>query len=183
MAKEIILAGYFIEAVELCEKCGYEIIGYTDFKKQNTKHKYLGTDKEFMNNNAEYRNFPIFIVPDNVFVREKLYHFYKNNNFMIETVISPSATISPSAIIGEGSVICDRCNISSEVIIGKCARVNTMANCMHNSEIGDFCIIAPSAVLLGYVKVLNKAYVGANATILPHVSILGGGSRCWSSRN
>lgn len=172
MRKKIILAGYFIEAAELCEKCGYEVVGYTDFKSQNTKYEYLGTDEEFIK--CSDKKIPIFIVPDNVFARDKLYHLYKSKNFMIETVISPTATLSPSAVIGEGSVICDGCNISSEVTIGKCARINTMANCMHNAEIGDFCIIAPSAVLLGHVRVLNKAYVGANATILPNISIWGG---------
>lgn len=174
MCKKIILVGFFCEAIELCEKCGYEIVGYVENKKNDSQYKYLGNDSEFIKKRNEYQSYELFLVPDNPKVRQKLYNIYHNNGFRFATLISPQAIVSKSAHIGEGCMIQDGVNISSNVVLGKCVRVNSMANCMHDVHIEDFCVIAPSAVLLGHVNILDKAYIGANATVLPKLTINGG---------
>ncbi len=171
---KIILIGFFGEIVELCERCGYEIIGYVDNECTNGTYTYLGNDQEFLQKKEKFYNIPLFLTPDNPSIREKLYNLYSENGFSFQTIISPLATVSKTAIIAEGCMIQDGCNISSGVRLGKCVRVNSLANCMHDVSVDDFCVIAPSSVLLGHVNVKNKAYIGANATILPHIVVDGG---------
>ena len=48
-------------------------------------------------------------------------------------------------------------------------KVNTNANIMHDCLIGNYVTVAPNAVLLGKVEIDDKAYIGANATLLPSV--------------
>lgn len=167
--KPIILVGAFSEAIELCEKCGYEIIGIVDSIKRDTYEGYrvLGTDADLIKMKGQYSNIPLVIVPDSPKVRKKLYMYYLRHGFHFETVISPNATISPSAAIGEGCFIQNNCNISSKVILKNGVRINCGANIMHEAYVDEFSTIAPNAVILGRCKIGKEAYIGANATILP----------------
>ncbi len=179
--KNVILIGYFTETAELLENNGYKIIGYVDKDISNCNYPYLGNDTEFISNKEIYKNFSLFLVPDNPFVRKSLYTYYHSEGFHFETVISKNAFVSKSAIISEGCMIQSGCNISSNVTLGCCVRINSLANIMHDCKIGDFSVVAPSAVLLGKVTLNDCVYIGSNATVLPEVqietgSILGAGA-------
>lgn len=176
MSKAIILIGYFSEAVELCEKAQYKIVGIVDNKQPiGCPYDYIGDDAHMLNNSEKYFDIPLFLVPDAPKARKKLYNLYHQKGFRFETVISPAAMVSKSAHIGEGCMIQDGCNISSNVKLGTCVRVNSLANIMHDSEIGDFSTIAPSGVILGRCKLKSLVYIGANATILPGKIVCLGG--------
>ncbi|MBQ9983281.1 MAG: hypothetical protein IJP29_01695 [Lachnospiraceae bacterium] len=171
--KSIILVGAFIEAVELCEKCGYHIVGITDpyLKGDFMSYPIIGTDDELILKKEQYGQNSLVLVPDSPVVREKLFFKYKESGFKFETIISPLASISKSATIGEGCVIADHCNVSSAVILGRGVRLNVCANIMHECVVDDFVTIAPNAVVLGRCKLASRSYIGANATILPEHSV------------
>lgn len=169
--KKVILIGFFSECVELCEKSGFKILGYVDKCNYFNNYNYLGNDDYFIKNKQKYLSNNLFLVPDSPSLRKRLYSKYTSEGFSFATVISPNAIISKTAVIGEGCMIQDGCNISSNVILEKCVRINSMANVMHDVSVSDFSVVAPSAVLLGHVKVNNEAYIGANATILPNLSV------------
>jgi acetyltransferase-like isoleucine patch superfamily enzyme len=57
------------------------------------------------------------------------------------------------------------------VRIGDFVKVNSAANLMHDSVVGDFTTIAPNAVILGRVSLRAGCYVGANATLLPGIEV------------
>lgn len=174
--KTVILIGGFIETIELCEKCGYDILGIADLCPcSGNRYTFIGTDTDLIRKSNKYKKIPLVIAPDDPLVREKLFKLYYQNGFHFETVISPDATISPSALIGEGCLIQSGSNISSKVFLGRGVRVNTGANVMHEVHVGDFSTIAPNAVVLGKCQVGKNVYVGANSTLLPECNI-GNGS-------
>jgi sugar O-acyltransferase (sialic acid O-acetyltransferase NeuD family) len=70
-----------------------------------------------------------------------------------------------------GADIMNRCLIGPRVQIGLGTLVNAAALVHHEAQIGEFCEIAPRAVLLGKVTLGNQVMVGANATILPGISV------------
>lgn len=82
-----------------------------------------------------------------------------------------SSVISPSAVIGTGSVVLQGVMIQTFVKIGSYVILNTRSSIDHDSEIGDFVHIAPGAVLCGRVKVGEGTLIGAGAVILPGVRI------------
>lgn len=166
----VILIGYFIETVELCEKCGYSIAGIVDRVDKGT-HPYLGDDDAFISNYINYIDIPLVITPDNPAVRSKLFKKYKGLGFKFKTLIAPDAVISKSASISEGCMIQSLCNVSSNTVLGNCVRVNIGANIMHDSHIEDFSVVAPNAVVLGYVSIAGESYIGANSTVLPNLRI------------
>lgn len=168
---KVILIGYFGEVAELCNLCGFEIVGVVDKVKPKGIDCFLGTDEQFADSYEKYVDIPLVITPDCPDIRNKLYERYKKLGFKMRTLISPYAVVSKTANIAEGCIIQSFCNISAECEIGVCVRLNTGANVMHNVFVGDFSTVAPAAVLLGYTSIGSKVYVGANSTILPRLSI------------
>lgn len=170
--KDIILVGAFIETIELCEECNYNIVGVVEDRNVDTcGYPWLGNDEEFLAKKESYIKIPLVNVPDSPIVRERLFNMYKKNGFSFETVISPHAKISKSAKVGEGCVIQAYSNISAKVIIGDCVRINTGANIMHECVVGSFSTIAPNVVLLGRCDIGEYGYIGANSTVLPNHKI------------
>lgn len=170
--KKIVLLGYFIETYELCKKIGYDILGYVDHHKiVDANCMYLGNDDEFMNKYSGDKDIYMVMVPDKPSVKKSIYERYHEAGFSFETVISPMATVSELAEIGEGCVIHDLCNVSPYVKLGKCTRMNVMANIMHESGVGNYSTLAPNSVVLGRCNIGQQCYIGANATILPECCI------------
>ena len=80
-------------------------------------------------------------------------------------VISDSATISSTAQICAGTIINPLARIEENVII------NTQALIEHDCLIGSFSHIAPSASLLGNVKVGALTMIGASTVVNPNLRI------------
>jgi sugar O-acyltransferase (sialic acid O-acetyltransferase NeuD family) len=83
----------------------------------------------------------------------------------------PAAIISPSATIGEGTVVMAGTVIQAETTIGNHAVINTSASIDHDCLIGDYVHIAPGAILCGDVEIGEGTLIGAGATVLPGISI------------
>ncbi|MBM4159408.1 MAG: acetyltransferase [Ignavibacteria bacterium] len=183
MKKKIIIVGGFHEVIELCEMCSYEIAGIIDNKLEGRYMGYniLGKDEDASAIKKEYKNIPIIVTPDSPQIRVKIVNFYLRLGYEFANIISPQAVISKSANLGKGIIVQSGVNISSGVVIDNFVRLNTKCNIMHDSVIGDYCTIAPNAVILGRVNVMKSCYIGANATVLPglsigEMSIIGAGS-------
>jgi len=94
----------------------------------------------------------------------------KNGNNLI-SIIDPSATISDTVKIGNGTVIMPNVVINANSIVKDCCIVNTGSIIEHDSIIGSFSHISPGAVLCGNVKIGKNVWIGANTTIINNIKI------------
>jgi sugar O-acyltransferase (sialic acid O-acetyltransferase NeuD family) len=85
--------------------------------------------------------------------------------------IHPTAIVSPSAQIGEGTVVMPGAIINADAVIGKHCIINTGASVDHECVVGDFCHIAPHASLCGQVHVGAGTLVGVGASVIPCIEI------------
>jgi sugar O-acyltransferase (sialic acid O-acetyltransferase NeuD family) len=97
------------------------------------------------------------------------------------TLIDPTSTISPRAVIGEGSMVLHRTVVQANTMIGKHVIINTGAQVDHDCAIGDFVHIGPGSVLCGTINIGEGTFIGAGTVIIPGVkigkwSIVGAGS-------
>lgn len=95
--------------------------------------------------------------------------------------IHPTAIISPTAEIGEGTVVMQGAIIQSNARVGKHCIVNTGASIDHECLLEDFVHVSPHATLCGNVQVGEGSWIGAGATVIPGVeigrwSVVGAGS-------
>ncbi|WP_276496865.1 acetyltransferase [Pontibacter litorisediminis] len=85
--------------------------------------------------------------------------------------IDKSVILSPSATVGEGTVVMQGAILQAEVQVGRHAIINTGAKIDHECVIGDFAHVSPGAVLCGNVSVGEGTWVGAGAVVIPGVKI------------
>ena len=87
------------------------------------------------------------------------------------TAIHPSAIISPSAKIGEGTVVMAGAVINADAVIGKHCIVNTGATVDHDCVIGDYCHIAPGANISGGTHIGEGTWIGVGACVIQCLNI------------
>ena len=85
--------------------------------------------------------------------------------------IHPNAIISPSAVIGIGSVVMHGAIVQSDAMIGCHCIVNTGASVDHECRIEDYVHISPHATLCGNVHVGEGSWIGAGATVIQGIRI------------
>lgn len=167
MCLRVIVLGAFLETIELCELCGYEIVGIIDneVKKSFSGYPILGRDADKFSLVKEFNNVSLVNGPDSSIIKKKLYDDYRSAGFPFATVISPKAYISKSAFIDEGCIIQSGVTVSSNVHIGKCCKLNFNCTIMHDVHINDYSILAPNSVVLGRSHIGEGVYIGASATV------------------
>ncbi len=87
------------------------------------------------------------------------------------TGVASSAIVSPSAEIGEGSVVMQGTILQSSCRIGRHCIVNTGASVDHECILEDYVHVSPHATLCGNVHVGEGAWIGAGAVVIPGVRI------------
>lgn len=95
----------------------------------------------------------------------------ENLNFTSTDFISiahQSASISPSAIIGHGSVIMPQAVVNADAIIGNHCILNSCSVLEHDSILEDFVHLCPNSTIAGTVKLGKGTFVGSGATIIPN---------------
>ncbi len=91
-------------------------------------------------------------------------------------VIHRAAWVSPSATIGEGTVVMAGAVINTGAQVGAHCVVNTGAVVEHDVILGDFVFLGPGCVIGGGARVETGAFVGIGASIRDH-HLVGAGAQ------
>lgn len=87
------------------------------------------------------------------------------------TAVHPSVLCSPTAKLGEGTIVLHGSIIQSNTELGRHVLINTAASIDHHNVIGDFAHISPHATLSGHVEIGEGTHVGVGATIIHCIKI------------
>ena len=174
--KKVILIGYSGHAyvvADIAIENQYNIIGYTEKSRvENNPFNlpFLGSEQEFnffhKNEGTNY-----FLGIGDNHLRERIYFQIEANNAQVSTLISFSASISKSVIIGNGTFVNRNVSINALAKIGKNVILNTACVIEHECEISDSVHIAPGVVLAGNVFVGERSFIGANSVVKQGVKI------------
>ncbi|MBO5312809.1 MAG: acetyltransferase [Clostridia bacterium] len=82
------------------------------------------------------------------------------------TAVHPSAQISKSAEIGEGTTVMPNAVVNADTVIGRHCIINTGAVIEHDCEIGDYTHISPRGVVCGVSKVGKNVWLGAGSIVI-----------------
>ena len=91
------------------------------------------------------------------------------------SIVHPTAVVSPSANIGEGTYVGATAVVSSNAVIGNGCIINIGASIGHDAILGDNCVINPGARISGNCSVGSRTLIGANVFVFQGKSI---GSDC-----
>lgn len=104
-------------------------------------------------------------------VRMAKHHELEDRGIALGLAIHPSSVVSPSASVGEGTVIMAQAAINAACRIGRGAIINTGATVDHECILGDGVHISPGAHLAGNVTIAPRAHVGIGAAVIQGISI------------
>lgn len=160
-----------VEAAAAMNKWGK--IAFLDDKHQSIvqHHGYpvLGTLDSYSKYFEEYKD--LFIAVGNN--QDRLEHMekYTKAGFNIPVIIHPSAMISDTAEICQGTVILANVAINASVTIGRGSIINTSSSIDHDCVLGDAVHICPGTNLAGGVNVGQLSMIGIGSSIIQGVNI------------
>lgn len=148
----------------------YKLVGFTDmsFKTSYMGCPYLGTDevlKKLFSQGVSNAFIGIGYMGSGK-IRDRLYDMVLKIGYKVPCVVDPSAIVSGSATLGNGSFVGKNSVINAEADIGEMCIINTGAIVEHECHIGSFSHISVGAALCGNVNVGSHALIGAGTTII-----------------
>lgn len=87
------------------------------------------------------------------------------------TLVHPTAWVSPSAVIGRGSVLLPRSVLHTAASVGDVCIVNSGAIVEHDCRLDDAVHVSPGAILCGGVVVGARSAIGAGSVIIPELTV------------
>ncbi len=86
--------------------------------------------------------------------------------FRLCTLRDPSARMSPTSSVGEGTVICAGVVITTNVLIGRNVHINLDCTIGHDAILEDEVTLAPGVHVSGRVHIERGAYIGTGAVLI-----------------
>jgi sugar O-acyltransferase (sialic acid O-acetyltransferase NeuD family) len=97
--------------------------------------------------------------------RRFVFEQYRARGFDAAVVRHPRATVSPTAEIGAGTVLCAGAVVGAQAQLGVGVIVNHNAVVEHDCVVGDFAHLAPGSVLAGAASLGRDSFLGAGSTV------------------
>lgn len=109
-------------------------------------------------------------------VKEKIYNKIKDKieSCDFPVLIHPDVTYderSGKVVFGEGSIVCSKSVLTTEITLGRFVVVNIGCTIGHESSIGNFATLSPGAHISGNVHISDGVYVGTGAVIIQNISV------------
>lgn len=179
MKKIVILgAGGHAKVVADAALTDYDVIGFIDKDDLRLNEKVLGYSILGNDNDPEYwkkQGIESCVVGignmGDFETRNKLFEYYYNAGFTLETVIHEKASVSKFASIGEGTVVLANAVINAEAKIGDNCIINSSAVVEHDVQIGFGVHIGPGAIVTGGCMIGDNSFVGASSVVINNVKI------------
>jgi sugar O-acyltransferase (sialic acid O-acetyltransferase NeuD family) len=102
--------------------------------------------------------------------KERIYNHLRGK-LTFFSYLAPDAIIGKFSRMDEGSIICPKCIISTNVTVGKCVILNSRTSLGHDVSVGNFSSIMGSVNLNGAVQVGRGAFIGSRALVLPQIVV------------
>ncbi len=148
--------------LDLPERMGEMVLGYP----------IVGTDDQVGRFVAEGARFLVCVGQIRTAdARRRAYERVKAAGGRLATIVSPLAYVSPSAVIGEGTIVMHRAIVNASASVGDNVIINTMALVEHDATVGSHCHVSTAAVLNGGARIGVGSFVGSNAVIIQGATV------------
>ncbi len=100
-------------------------------------------------------------------VRRQVAESLRSRGAAFLTLIHPTAIVSSTATIGEGSVVCPYAIVSDSARIGSFVLMNYHSSLGHDASAGDHAVLSPYATLGGNAHIDEDVFMGLHASVGP----------------
>lgn len=155
---------------DLARLLNYEVAGFVDTVHPERAGEFFAGSVIL----GDFENLPPAVAAvgfgDNA-ARLELTEKLLGRGWRLPALIHPTAVVSPSAELGEGTMVMAKAVVQADARVGKACIVNTGAILEHDSLVNDGVHLAPRSCVCGSVVVGKKTFVGAGAVVREKMSI------------
>ncbi|MGV3616336.1 MAG: acetyltransferase [Fimbriimonas sp.] len=104
-------------------------------------------------------------------VRMKLAAQLTAKGWKFATLIHPTAIVGSRCEVGEGSVVCPHCVVTTDARLGRHVILNLHSTVGHDATVGDGCTISCHCDITGFVQLGEGVLMGTGASVTPGVKV------------
>jgi len=98
--------------------------------------------------------------------RERCATFCEQAGFSAIALAHPKIELSPTVVIGQGSIICEGTILTTNIRVGRHVHINIGCTVSHDAVIGDYSTLSPGVHIAGYVQIGKQVFIGTGAAII-----------------
>jgi len=163
--------GHAVSLTETLMATGYQVVAYTGDSAGST---LLGRPilTDVPSSHVEAGGSVAVAIGDN-WTRERVWHHLATRIPLtrLPVIVHPSASVSPLAQLGAGTVVLQGAIVGSGARVGIGCLINSGSILEHECVMGDFSSLAPGAVTGGRVRIGPRAAVSIGAIVKHGISI------------
>ncbi len=180
--KEIIIIGAGGHAAELRDYVNHnnsarpedriEVVGFIDDEEKNYHH--YGFSEPFLGSIQDHQvRKDVFYLMGiaNLAYRKPLIEKFMDAGAQFTGLIHPTAIISPSCEIGEGTVISHNASVGAKAKIGRFNMLNSRCTIGHDTQMGNYNFISPQVAISGNTIIGDNNLIGTNSCTIPSMRI------------
>jgi sugar O-acyltransferase (sialic acid O-acetyltransferase NeuD family) len=160
--------GNGVEALD-CLGSDYRLIGFVDDtpEKQNTEvHGFPVYGRNALMHWPDARILAVPGSPASYKTRAQIIGTLNIDTDRFATVIHPSASVSPLAVLGRNVLIMAGVVITSNAVIGDHVIVLPNTVIHHDVTVGDLSLIGSGVTIAGYTAIGKNCYIGSGTSIM-----------------
>jgi sugar O-acyltransferase (sialic acid O-acetyltransferase NeuD family) len=105
-------------------------------------------------------------------LRRRLIEAWSGDTYF--SVLAPTAWISGTAALGEGTLVAPQAVVSTRVVLGRHVLLNVAATVSHDSMLGDYVTVSPGVHIAGNCTIGDGVFLGVGASVSHGISIASG---------
>jgi sugar O-acyltransferase (sialic acid O-acetyltransferase NeuD family) len=103
--------------------------------------------------------------------REKLFQKLAHENIKLTCLIDPTAIVSPTAKINNGTIICEYSTIHTGVALGYNTLIQPFCDIGHDITVGNHTVLSPFCAPGGGIVFGERVYVGMQSSLIELLNI------------
>jgi sugar O-acyltransferase (sialic acid O-acetyltransferase NeuD family) len=174
--RKVIVLGSYTFAEELADQMAdagdIEVVAFGEnWDRERCKQTVEGRPVIWIDDLAPYARDHFAVCSINSTHRDAYIRSAEALGFRFISFCHPTAHVSRTVSVGDGSLIGPGCIIGSHTRIGRHVILNRGTLIGHHTTIGDFVTVSPGCNIAGNVVIGDRTYIGMGAVILNSLTI------------
>lgn len=171
VTKDLIVVGshgFSKEVAWAAKAAGWNVIGYLDDTEGNNGLDYLGLVADWQ----QYSDMSFIVAFGNPIIRRRVVaEMQSTGKPKFATIVHPSAQMSGSVFIGQGSVVTAGCTLTTDIQIGEHCIININSTVGHDTTLEAFVTVSPLVAVSGNVHIKYGAEIGTGSAIRQGINV------------
>jgi acetyltransferase EpsM len=159
--------GFSREIADLLADLDHEVVAFFDERPVSSLHRPTGLP--VTDDPAAFDFDAVAVAIGDAVIRERIFGHFDGSH--MPALAHPSASVSPTAVIGDGVLIMHNVVVSAQAEIGRGAIINVGCYVAHDCRVGTFTHLAAGVNLGGAALVGEGCLCGTGSVVLPRISI------------